>query len=288
MDKISLKAYAKINLALDVIGKRENGYHDVRMIMQSVDLYDELTFSKGEPGTGIVIETNRSDIPVDGDNLISRAIKLMSEEYSVPEDVHVKLIKRIPVAAGMAGGSTDCAAAIKAMNSLYDLGLTEEELRAQGVKLGADVPYCIMGGAALSEGIGEVLTRIEPLGTCKILVVKPPFGVSTAEVYRGLRLDALSSHPQIDEMRKQLKQGNVAAVAELLENVLETVTVSLHPQIEELKDIMRKNGALNALMSGSGPTVFGIYEDEERAARAADKIRALGLADDIYVTEPVA
>lgn len=287
------KAYAKVNLALDVVRKRPDGYHDVRMIMQNLDIYDELEFERFECGREcpygdrIKIVSDRADVPTDGKNLIHRAIRLMMEEYGLDGGISVRLIKNIPVEAGMAGGSTDAAAAFHAVNDLYGLGLSTKELMEQGVKIGADVPYCIMGKTALSCGIGEKLTEIEPLKDCYILVVKPEFSVSTGMVYGNLRVDELRSHPDVSEMAEALSSGDTKKVAALMENVLETVTVRLHPELEEIKSVMKKRGALNAIMSGSGPTVFGLYETREAAKEAAKYISETEMAKEIYVTTPV-
>lgn len=286
LNSISLKAYAKINLALDVLGRRENGYHDVKMIMQNLDIYDELDFELIGPGDEIIIEANREDIPTDGRNLIAKAIRLMYEEYKVSSSIKVKLVKNIPVEAGMAGGSTDCAAALKAVNELFSLGADTNKLMELGVKLGADVPYCVLSQAALSEGIGEILTPIKGLKNCFVLVAKPPVGVSTAMVYKNLKLDESLKHPDVDGMVEALKNEDLNGVAERLGNVLESVTTVLYPEIDKLKDTMKEHGALNAIMSGSGPTVFGLYEDEETAKTAAEFIKQSEMANQIFVTVP--
>ncbi len=282
------KAYAKVNLALDVLRRRPDGYHDVKMIMQNLDIYDELEFTL-EPSkeVSITMEANRPEIPTDERNLIYKAIKLMFDEYNLSGKIHVKLIKNIPVEAGMAGGSTDCGAALHAINELFELNLDVETLMKLGVKIGADVPYCIMGKTALSEGIGEVLTPVFPLKDCYVLVVKPPIGVSTKMVYTNLKANELEKHPDVDGMIEALKLGDLEGVASRMENVLETVTAVLYPEIEAIKDEMKKGGALNAIMSGSGPTVFGLFKARENAEKAADVIAKKELAKEIFVTEPV-
>lgn len=288
MNSISINAYAKVNLALDVIRRREDGYHEVRMIMQNLDIYDELSFSVGQGSNQKVrIEANRDDIPTDDRNLITKAIRLMYDSFEINNDINVSLIKNIPVEAGMAGGSTDCAAALMAMNMLFELELDEKKLMELGVKLGADVPFCIMGGAALSEGIGEILTPVAPLSGCSILVVKPPFGVSTAATYKGLKLDELKSHPDIDGMLQALEKDDLFGVAMRMENVLETVSIPMHPDIDIIKKAMKEKGALNALMSGSGPTVFGLFENNEAAELAKEGIISMGIRGDMFVTKPV-
>ncbi len=289
MKKIEKKAYAKVNLALDVIRRREDGYHDVKMIMQNLNIYDELEFLVNEEsGTrNIIIETDREDIPTDRRNLIYRAIDLMLEKYNINAEIKVKLTKNIPVEAGMAGGSTDCAAAIRAVNELFLLGLDEDEMMKIGVKLGADVPYCIMARTALSEGIGEILTPVKSLPDCYVVVAKPPVNVSTKMVYEGLNLQSLKSHPRVDDMVLALSERNLYKTAECMENVLETVTVKLYPEIEKIKDIMKEKGALNAIMSGSGPTVFGIYEDITAAKKTAEYLLENDFSKEVFVTEPV-
>ncbi len=285
MDRICLKANAKINLGLDVIRKRPDGYHEVRMIMQMLSLHDQVTIEKtDEPG--IRLTTNLSFLPNDERNIAYKAARRMQETFDLPGGVSIRIEKRIPVAAGMAGGSTDCAAVLRGMNSLYDLGLDVEALKDIGVKMGADVPYCIMGGTALSEGIGEILTAAPPMPVCHILVAKPPFSVSTKEVYEGLALDQLKEHPDIDGILMALKADDLCGVTKRLANVLETVTMARHPEIGQIKTLMLQNGAMGALMSGSGPTVFGIFANRPSAEQAAQVIRDSSLARQIHVTRP--
>lgn len=289
--QLTLRAYAKVNLVLDVLRRRPDGYHDVRMVMQNLDLYDVLTFTADDENASskcnITITSNRADIPTDERNLVYKAIAKMFEMFGLSGSVHVRLHKNIPVEAGMAGGSTDCAAAIKAVNELYELGLSMQELMHIGAALGADVPYCIMAATALAEGIGEVLTRVTPLRGCYVLVAKPKVRVSTAMVYNKLQLDTIKRHPNVDGMLLGLSQGNLMMIADNMENILETVTASLYPEIDQLKLIMKQNGARNAIMSGSGPTVFGLFEEEETAAKARDIVLNLRLANEAYVTVPV-
>ena len=282
---ITLNAYAKINLSLDVVGRLANGYHEVRMIMQTVGIHDTLTFEKTEGE--IVLTSDAGELPLGEDNLIYKAARLVRETYGISGGVKVHLEKRIPVAAGMAGGSTDAAATLKAMNLLYDLGLSEEDLCGLGVKLGADVPYCIMGGTALSEGIGEVLTKLAPMPECVLLVTKPDINVSTKEVYQALDSQSVAWHPDVDGMRKAIEEGELEGIYSRLGNVLETVTVAKHPIVSEIKQEMLGNGALGSLMSGSGPSVFGIFDDEEKARVAGESIEKKGLAKQVFVTRPV-
>lgn len=290
MNSIHCKAYAKINLGLDVVRRRDDGYHEVRMIMQTIHLYDKLNIKKAETPRGkkeIYLKTNLPFLPVNENNLVYKAVKLLKDEFQIAAPVTIYLDKHIPVAAGMAGGSTDCAAALKAMNSLFDLGLTTEELMERGVKLGADVPYCILGGTALSEGIGELLTPLPPMPACKVLVVKPSMYVSTKTVYENLNLPGLTSHPDIDGMIKAIEQNNLYQVAQRLENVLESVTLKEYPVLNEIKAIMKNNGALGALMSGSGPTVFGLFDDETLASHAFSACKKADRSNRVFLVEPV-
>lgn len=287
MKTLTRNAYAKVNLALDVLRRREDGYHDVCMIMQNLSLYDTLTFTVEEADTLIItLECDKAFVPCDERNLIYKAIVLMGETYHLTGHIHVELVKRIPVEAGMAGGSTDCAAAFHAMRELYGLDVSDQELMKLGVKLGADVPYCIMAKTALSEGIGEVLTEVAPLPDCYVVVAKPAISVSTKMVYENLHANELQHHPDVAGMAEALKQGELSGVASRMENVLETVTTKLYPQIEEIKRTMKESGAENAIMSGSGPTVFGLYREKAIAEQAAEKIRQQYGLSEVYVTQP--
>ncbi len=285
MKELQLKAYGKINLGLDVVRKREDGYHEVKMIMQTVKVYDKLTFKMLEEDK-IVIKTNLDFLPTNENNLIYKAIKLIKNEYNIHKGVEVDLYKCIPVAAGMAGGSTDCAAALVGVNKLFNLGISKDKLMKYGVTLGADVPYCILRGTALSEGIGEILTVLPPMPNCYIVIAKPHISVSTKFVYENLVLDDSVVHPDIDGMVEAIKNEDLFGITDRMANLLETVTIKEYPIIEELKAVMKDNGAINSLMSGSGPTVFGIYEDEEKAKECAKVIEQRGLAKQIYVVEP--
>ena len=287
MKTLTRNAYAKVNLALDVLRRREDGYHDVCMIMQNLSLYDTLTFTMEEADTlAITLSCDKEFVPCDERNLIYKAIVLMGETYHLTGHIHVELVKRIPVEAGMAGGSTDCATAFHAMRELYGLDVSDQELMKLGVKLGADVPYCIMAKTALSEGIGEVLTEVAPLPDCYVVVAKPTISVSTKMVYENLHANELQHHPDVAGMIEALKQGDLSGVASRMENVLETVTTKLYPQIEEIKQSMKESGAENAIMSGSGPTVFGLYREKAIAEQAAEKIRQQYGLSEVYVTQP--
>ena len=282
MDSIVIKAMAKVNLGLDVLRRRENGYHDVKMVMQTVNLYDTLTLSKIDEG--IVITTNTGELPLNEDNLIYKAAKLLLEYVDKKAGVSIHLDKRIPIAAGMAGGSTDAASTLLGINKLYNLDLTKEELAEVGVKIGADVPYCIYGGTYLSEGIGEVLTKLPDAPDCYVVIAKPGIGVSTKYVYENLHIETVEKHQDIDGMIDAIKTGSLDGVTEKMENVLETVTIKRYPEIETMKKCLLENGAENALMSGSGPTVFGIFKEEKIAKQALSKLQKTGLVKNGFVT----
>lgn len=283
MDKIKLKALGKINLGLDVLGRHPNGYHDVRMVMQTVYLYDQILLEKTDK-EGISLETNLFYLPVNENNLAYRAAKMLIDEFAIKEGVHISLEKHIPVAAGMAGGSSNAAAVLYGMNRLFQLGLTDQELMDRSVQLGADVPYCIMRGTVLAEGIGEKLTPLPAMPKCHVLLAKPPISVSTQKVYEKLDAQEVTKHPDIDGILLGLQTGDLEKITSSMGNVLENVTITEYPQIERIKDVMKEEGALNAMMSGSGPTVFGIYDDKMLARRAAARIREEQLAKQVHVT----
>lgn len=285
MDEYRIKAYAKINLGLDVVKRLSNGYHQVKMIMQTVGIFDELLFEKAE--SGITLSTDSGELPTDENNLIYKAARLMQEKYRLSKGVRIHLQKNIPIAAGMAGGSTDAAATMKGINRLFGLDAPLSELMEYGVSIGADVPYCLMGGTALAEGIGEKLTALPPAPDCFILVAKPDISVSTKYVYEHLDAAGLKSHPDIDGMRAAIEAGSLQGILDRMGNVLETVTVPAYPVIDTLKRRMRELGAVNSLMSGSGPTVFGIFLEENAASHAKEQLQRESLAKQIFVTTPV-
>lgn len=285
-NSIVLKSYGKINLGLDVLRRREDGYHEVRMIMQTVGLYDLLTMKKTKEDK-ISMTCNLSFLPTDERNLVYKAVKLIKDEYHIKDGVKIDLNKRIPVAAGMAGGSSNCAAALKGMNQLFDLGLSIDELCEIGVTLGADVPYCIWGGTALSEGIGEKLSRVDAMPNCYILIAKPGISVSTAFVYQNLDLAGLSKHPDIDGMLECLNKKDLEGICERLENVLETVTIKEYPIIERVKKHLTDQGAMGTLMSGSGPTIFAIFKDKKTADNALESLRSIQDIKQAYVVRPI-
>ena len=278
MDEISLKALAKINLGLDVLGKREDGYHDVRMIMQTIHLYDRVEIKKTR-SPHIHVETNLYYL------LVYRAAKLMKDEFQIKEGVRIVLQKFIPVAAGLAGGSSDAAAVLVGMNRIFNLGLKQNKLMELGLKIGADVPFCIMRGTALAEGIGEKLTALPPMPKCPVLIAKPAISVSTKTVYEGLKLYDGMEHPDIDGVMESIQQKDLKGVASHMGNILETVTIPMYPVIKDIKKLMMDNGALNAMMSGSGPTVFGLFPNEKEIRRAYDALKQSGLAKNVYTSD---
>lgn len=284
--QITRKAYAKINLGLDVLRRRPDGYHEVKMIMQTISLHDKLIF-EDISGNGIELITNeRPELPENAqDNLIYKAAKLIRDTFEVQKGVRITLQKNIPIAAGMAGGSTDAAAVFHGLNDLWNLKMSVEKMQELGVKLGADIPYCILGGTALSEGIGEKLTVLPAPPSCYILIAKPDICVSTKYVYENLHVDTLKEHPDIDGMVEALFNSDLHGITVRMENVLETVTEKKYPIIKEIKECMSEEGAENALMSGSGPTVFGIFTDRERAEAAKTRICNEALAKEVFVTE---
>lgn len=283
MKQMELKALAKINLGLDVLGRRENGYHDVRMIMQSIYLYDEVKIERTEK-PGIELKSNLYFLPTGEGNIAYKAAKMLMEEFQITEGVRITLNKHIPVAAGMAGGSSNAAAVLFGMNKIFELKLTQQELMERGVRLGADVPYCIMRGTVLAEGIGEELTTLTPMPKCFVLIAKPPVSVSTKVVYEALDAKEIVDHPDINGLIAGLEHRDLKEIAACMGNVLEDVMIPMHPVIEEIKQEMKRSGALNAMMSGSGPTVFGLFETKPAARKAQERIRKKALAKQVYVT----
>ncbi|MDO5422306.1 MAG: 4-(cytidine 5'-diphospho)-2-C-methyl-D-erythritol kinase [Eubacteriales bacterium] len=283
MRKLKLKAMAKINLGLDVVRKREDGYHEVRMIMQTIHMYDQLQLLMMDT-PGIRVKTNLYYLPENEDNLVYKAAKLLMDEFHIQKGIHIDLHKFIPVAAGMAGGSSDAAAVLVGVNRMFHLGLSSEELMQRGVKIGADIPYCIMRGTALAEGIGEKLTRLPAMPHCHVLIAKPGIHVSTKFVYSNLKANELMVHPDIDGQIAAIQNRDLKQIAALMGNVLETVTIPAYPVIQEIKDQMLECGALNAMMSGSGPTVFGLFDREEKAKRASERLKRSELAKQVYIT----
>lgn len=281
---MQLRALAKINLGLDVVRKREDGYHEVRMIMQTIQMYDLLKIDKcSEPG--IHLTTNLPYVPCDERNLVYKAAKLLMDEFEIRQGVTMNLKKFIPVSAGMAGGSSDAAAALVGMNRLFGLKLSMEELMKRGVTIGADVPYCIMRGTALAEGIGEILTPLSPVPFCYVLIGKPGINVSTKTAYENLNLSQIQQHPKIDSMIDAIQAQDLKGMAGLMENVFEPGIIREYPVVQKIKDLMLEGGALNAMMSGSGPTVFGIFDSRRKMEKTAQKIRESHLAKTVFATK---
>jgi len=285
---LGLKAYGKINLGLDVVRRREDGYHEVRMIMQTVRVYDKIDLIRSEQ-PGIRLSTNLYYLPDNENNLGYKAAKLLMDEFGIGEGLEIRMKKFIPVAAGMAGGSSDAAAVLFGVNKMFSLGLSMEALMKRGVKLGADVPYCIMRGTALSEGIGEILTPLPPMPQCQVLIAKPPISVSTKFVYENLNVASRKpeEHPDVDRIRRAIEAQDFYGVADHLGNILETVTIPAHPVIREIKERMMELGAVNALMSGSGPTVFGLFVNPAAAQEAYEELRygsSSSVAKQVYLT----
>ena len=286
-DRIQMKALAKINLGLDVLRRREDGYHEVKMIMQTISLHDDLEIRRIKTPE-IQVKTNLYYLPTNENNLVYKAAKLLMDEFGIKEGVAIQLKKRIPVAAGMAGGSTDGAAVLWGMNQMYGLGLSRQELMERGVKLGADVPYCVQRGTALAEGIGERLSVLPSMPKCTILIAKPGISVSTKFVYENLHANDLKpeQHPDVDRMIEAMKEKNLDLLCERMGNVLETVTIPAYPVIQEIKEHMMACGAAGAMMSGSGPTVFGIFHSPVQAKAAMKDLKVNGLAKQLYLTTP--
>lgn len=272
MNEVRLKARAKINISLDVIRKREDGYHDLSMIMQTVNLFDKVNMRKTKQ-PGIRIKTNLPFLPVDERNLVYKVLAYMMETYSIECGIFVDLFKVIPIAAGLAGGSADAAAAIKGMNTLFDLSLSQQEMCAIGKRFGADIPYCLTEGTVLAEGIGDVMTLLADFPPCHVVIAKPNVSVSTAFVYGNLRVDAIERHPNTGRIIQAVEEGDLPTICENLENVLEQVTVKAYPEIQKLKGDLVNLGAMGALMSGSGSAVFALFDTKESAQRAADHIK---------------
>lgn len=285
MEKIQLKAYGKINLGLDVLRKRPDGYHDLNMIMQTVDVYDDILIAKTENAGEITVKTDALVLSNGMDNLAYMAAKTLLDEFDMEPGISIDIHKRIPIAGGMAGGSADCAATLIGINKMFDLGLNKEQLMERGVKLGADVPYCIMGGTAIATGIGEILTPLPTPPQCHIVIAKPPISVSTAYVYGHIRPNEIQRHPDIEAMSAAIKEQDLKKLASLLYNVMEDVTVPAYPVIKNIKEVMIAQGALNSIMSGSGPTVFGLFDDLKKAQNTMEALEEKKLTEQLYLTK---
>ncbi|KEH97659.1 4-(cytidine 5'-diphospho)-2-C-methyl-D-erythritol kinase [Clostridium massiliodielmoense] len=277
------KAYAKINISLDVVGKREDGYHLLQMIMQRIELYDILDMTKNK--SGINIKCNKSYVPLDERNLVYKAANLFLDTYNLKGGVDFNITKNIPVSAGLAGGSSDAATTLLAMRKLYNIDVTDDELCKLGLKIGADVPYCIKGGTALCEGIGEEVTKIKGFRGHILVLVKPNFGVSTKEVYKNLDINKIYRHPDTEGLIKAVENNDLIYVSENMRNVLENVTLKKHTIIKEIKEKMIRNGALGSMMSGSGPSVFGFFNDILKAQRCYEHFK--NKYNDVYITRTI-
>ena len=274
------KAQAKINLTLDALYKRPDGYHEVEMVMQTVDLSDHLTFTEREADE-IALSCTAPYIPLDERNLVYQAAKLMKETFGVQKGIHIHIDKRIPVAAGLAGGSSDAAATLRGLNKVWNLGQSLDQLAELGAKIGSDVPFCMYGGTAVAKGRGEIIERLPNTCPMWVVLVKPPIAVSTAEVYGRLRTDEIEEHPDTQAMVEALSRGDLKAICQHMGNVLEKVTFAMHPEVERLKSQLLKFGAPGAMMSGSGPTVFALVEREEKALRICNALR--GFSREVYL-----
>ncbi len=280
---MQLRAMAKINLSLDVVGRREDGYHDVRMVMQTIRMYDLLNMVKSaEPG--IHLTTNLPYVPCDERNLVYRAVKLLIDHYEIQGGVQIELRKLIPVSAGLAGGSSDAAAAMVGINRLFSLHLSRQKLMDEALQIGADVPYCVMRGTALAEGIGEILTPLPSLPFCYVLIGKPAINVSTRTAYQNLNLDEIDRHPRTDDMVEAIRAGDLYGMTKLMGNVFEPGVMRAYPVIGRIKDLILEQGALNALMSGSGSAVFGIFDDRDKLEQATKCLRESNLTRIVFKT----
>ena len=278
-----VKAYGKINISLDITGKREDGYHLLKMIMQNVDLYDSMSFQKCNKG--INISCNKPYIPTDEKNLVYKAAKLFMDTYDIREGINIYLKKNIPVAAGMAGGSSDAAAAFRTLRQLFKIDVSDDELMNLGVKIGADVPYCIIGGTALCEGIGEIITPLKPFKNRILVLVKPNFGVSTKEVFKNLDISKIYKHPDTEAIIRAMQQEKLADVCSGMKNLLENVTLRKYPILKRIKEDMLKMGAVGSMMSGSGPTIFAFFDDMLKAQRCYDKFKTQ--YKEVYITRTI-
>lgn len=278
-----LKALAKINLGLDVLGKREDGYHEVSMVMQTIQMYDIINIYKSAK-PGIRLQTNLPYIPTDERNLVCKAANLLMEEFGIQSGLQINLEKFIPVSAGMAGGSSDAAATLIAVNRLFHLELSKRDLMRRGLAIGADVPYCIMRGTALAEGIGERLTPLPPAPSCYVLIGKPSVNVSTRQAYESLKLSEITHHPDIPGLVQAIRDQDLEAMLPHMANVFEKGIIEEYPVIGRIKKLMLESGAVHAMMTGSGPTVFGIFRSRAAAGRAADVLRKSQLARVVFTT----
>ncbi len=283
MDTIRLKAKAKINLTLDVIGKMDNGYHDLRMVMQTINLHDTIQVTKTKTPK-IQINTNIKWLPTDERNVAHKATALFCEKMNIDDGVYIDILKRIPVSAGLAGGSSDAAAVLVGLNKLFGTNLSKKQLMELGVQIGADVPFCILRGTVLAEGIGDILTTLNPLPYSYVLLVKPNINVSTAQIYQTLSIPNIKKHPKTDDVVNAINNGNTSFVFKNMYNVLQEVTETLHPQIKNIQNDMMELGAISSMMSGSGPTVFGVFETRQQCLEAAIHFKMTTNFREVYAT----
>ncbi|WP_326511687.1 4-(cytidine 5'-diphospho)-2-C-methyl-D-erythritol kinase [Clostridium intestinale] len=281
---MKIKAYGKINIALEVVGKREDGYHLLRMIMQNIDLYDLIEINE-KRSNDITIECNKPYVPKDDRNLAYKAARLFMDTYKINRGIHIDIIKNIPVAAGLAGGSTNAAAVLKALNEMFDVGASEQDLMDLGVKLGADIPYCIKGGTCLCEGIGEKISELKSFKDKILVLVKPPFGVSTKDVYGAIDINKIFKKVLVNELIEAIEKDDLLFVAQNMKNHLENVTLRRHPLIIKIKEDMMKMGSIGSMMSGSGPTVFGFFDDMLKAQSCYERMKKQ--FNDVFITRTI-
>lgn len=281
---MKIKAYGKINIALEVVGKREDGYHLLRMIMQNIDLYDLIELNE-KRSNDITIECNKPYVPKDDRNLAHKAARLFMDTYKINRGIHINIIKNIPVAAGLAGGSTNAAAVLKALNEMFNVGASERDLMNLGVKLGADIPYCIKGGTCLCEGIGEKISELKSFKDKILVLVKPPFGVSTKDVYGAIDINKIFKKVLVNELIEAIEKDDLIFVAQNMKNHLENVTLRRHPLIIKIKEDMMKMGSIGSMMSGSGPTVFGFFDDMLKAQSCYERMKKQ--FNDVFITRTI-
>ncbi|MBC1372785.1 4-(cytidine 5'-diphospho)-2-C-methyl-D-erythritol kinase [Listeria booriae] len=280
--KINVKAPAKINLSLDALYKRKDNYHELEMVMTTIDLADRLQLVLLEKDC-IKLDVKAHFIPDDKRNLVYQAAALLKERFQIKQGVAITLDKSIPVAAGLAGGSSDAAAALKGLNQLWDLNLSLEELADLGAELGSDIPFCLYGGTALATGRGEIIEPLPMMPNCWIVLAKPSISVSTPGVYRDLKVGEVK-HPNTKGMVQAIQAGSFEGICDNIGNVLETVTLVKHPEVKRIKEKMLEFGADTALMSGSGPTVFALVKQYSRAKRVYNGLR--GFCEEVYLVRP--
>ena len=273
------KAPAKINLGLDVLGKRADGYHELEMVMSSVDLADRLIMEELEEDK-IIIETNKAFLPIDKRNNVYQAASIVKKRYGINKGILIRITKNIRVAAGLGGGSTDCAAALRGMDRLWQLGLTMPELIDIGMEVGTDVPYCIYGTTAFISGKGEKVTPLRPMPQCWVVLVKPRLSVSTGKIFQEVDLDQLH-HPDIQELSDAILAEDYQRMIAAMGNSLESITIPKHPVVQQIKERMMKYGADVALMTGSGPTVFALCQKYSRAQRVYNALK--GFCEEVYL-----